>query len=172
MTMYLALKVSANTGTVKTCKTTQQWRFLEATRSWPNVKPHHRLKQDFANDPTCHLNKHLSPTRRGCGVVVTFYRSAALTLSKYDGSALFVLNGQVGQRSCILFLVSRRVSFPISNPKTLYYLCLILEWVAYSFSSRSSRPRNWTVVSCIEGGLFTSWATREAQIIMLAEVRY
>ena len=32
----------------------------------------------------------------------------------------------------------------------------ILEWVAYPFSSRSSRPRNRTGVSCIAGGFFTS----------------
>ena len=31
-----------------------------------------------------------------------------------------------------------------------------LEWVAYSFSSGSSRPRNRTKVSCIAGGFFTS----------------
>ena len=35
----------------------------------------------------------------------------------------------------------------------------ILEWVAYPFSSGSSRPRNWTGVSCIAGRFFTSWAT-------------
>ena len=35
----------------------------------------------------------------------------------------------------------------------------ILEWVAYPFSSRSSRHRNWTGVS-IAGGFITSWATR------------
>ena len=28
----------------------------------------------------------------------------------------------------------------------------ILEWVAYPFSSRSSRPRNWTGVSCVGKG--------------------
>ena len=38
----------------------------------------------------------------------------------------------------------------------------ILEWVAYPFSSGSSRPRNLTRVSCIAGGFFTNWATREA----------
>ena len=38
----------------------------------------------------------------------------------------------------------------------------ILEWVAYPFSSRSSRPRNWTGVSCIAGGFFPNWAIREA----------
>ena len=39
----------------------------------------------------------------------------------------------------------------------------ILEWVAFPFSRKSSQPRNWTQVSHIAGGLFTSWATREAQ---------
>ena len=35
----------------------------------------------------------------------------------------------------------------------------ILEWVSYPFSSRSSRPRNWTGVSCIAGRFFTNWAS-------------
>ena len=39
----------------------------------------------------------------------------------------------------------------------------ILEWVAFHFSRRSSQPRDWTQVSCIVGGFFTSWATREAK---------
>ena len=37
----------------------------------------------------------------------------------------------------------------------------ILEWVACSFSSGSSRPRNRTGVSCVTGGFFTNWAIRE-----------
>ena len=37
----------------------------------------------------------------------------------------------------------------------------ILEWVATPFSRRSSQPRDWTQVSCIEGRFFTSWATGE-----------
>ena len=39
----------------------------------------------------------------------------------------------------------------------------ILEWVANSFSRGSSQPRNWTQVSCIAGGFFTSWATSSVQ---------
>ena len=39
----------------------------------------------------------------------------------------------------------------------------ILEWVAFPFSRGSSQPRDWTQVSHIAGGVFTSWATREAQ---------
>jgi len=39
----------------------------------------------------------------------------------------------------------------------------ILEWVAFSFSSRSSQPRYRKQVSRIAGGFFTSWAIREAQ---------
>ena len=38
----------------------------------------------------------------------------------------------------------------------------ILEWVAISFSRGSSRPRDWTQVSCIGGRRFNLWATREA----------
>ena len=40
----------------------------------------------------------------------------------------------------------------------------ILEWVVYSFSSGSSRPKNQTRVSCIAGGFFTNWAIRDAPI--------
>ena len=38
----------------------------------------------------------------------------------------------------------------------------VLEWVAFPFSRGSSQPREWTQVSCIAGGIFTSWATWEA----------
>ena len=40
----------------------------------------------------------------------------------------------------------------------------ILEWVAYTFSRRTSWPRNPTAASHIVGRFFTSWATREAQM--------
>ena len=42
----------------------------------------------------------------------------------------------------------------------------IVEWVAYPFSSGSSRPRNWNGVSSITGRFFTNWAIREAYIIV------
>ena len=38
----------------------------------------------------------------------------------------------------------------------------ILEWVVIPFSRESSQPRDWTWISCIVGGFFTVWATREA----------
>ena len=37
----------------------------------------------------------------------------------------------------------------------------ILEWVAYSFSSEFSWPRNQTGISHIAGRFFTNWAIRE-----------
>ena len=39
----------------------------------------------------------------------------------------------------------------------------LLEWVAFPFSRGSSQPRDWTGFSCVAGGFFTNWATREAQ---------
>ena len=38
----------------------------------------------------------------------------------------------------------------------------MLEWVAMPSSRGSSQPRDWTQVSHVAGGFFTSWATREA----------
>ena len=40
-------------------------------------------------------------------------------------------------------------------------------WVAYPFSRGSYQPRNQTGVSCITGGFFPSWATREADLSRL-----
>ena len=42
----------------------------------------------------------------------------------------------------------------------------VLEWVTYPFSSGSSWSRNRTGISCIAGGLFTSWTTWEGHCIV------
>ena len=50
-----------------------------------------------------------------------------------------------------------------------------MEWVAYPFSSRSSPPRNWTRISCIAGGFFTSWATNKCvwlSLLCLSQFRF
>ena len=52
----------------------------------------------------------------------------------------------------------RRILYQLSNKGSPR----IVEWVAYSFSSGSSRPRNRTGVSWIVNGFFTNWAIREA----------
>ena len=41
----------------------------------------------------------------------------------------------------------------------------ILEWVAFPFSRGSSEPRDWTQVSHIARGFFTSWATNSVQLL-------
>ena len=41
----------------------------------------------------------------------------------------------------------------------------ILEWVAFYFSRGSSKPRDWTQVSCIADRFFTSWSTRQSHIV-------
>ena len=43
----------------------------------------------------------------------------------------------------------------------------ILAWVAISFSRRSSRPRDWTRVSCLAGRRFNLWATREVYLFFI-----
>ena len=41
----------------------------------------------------------------------------------------------------------------------------ILEWVTFPFSRGSSQPRDWTTVSHIASGFFTSWATGKSKNI-------
>ena len=56
------------------------------------------------------------------------------------------------------FLHSRGILYLLSHQGSPR----ILECIAYPFFRGHSQPRNWTGVSCIAGGFFTSWATREA----------
>ena len=48
----------------------------------------------------------------------------------------------------------------------------ILEWIATPFSGGSSRPRDWTRVSCIASKFFTIWATREAPVLCTKRIKY
>ena len=41
----------------------------------------------------------------------------------------------------------------------------IVEWVPFPSPEGSSQPRDWTQVSCIAGGFFTSLATRESCLL-------
>ena len=47
-----------------------------------------------------------------------------------------------------------------ASPSMGFFQARILEWVAISYSRRSSRLRNPTQVSCIAGRCFTDWAMR------------
>ena len=48
----------------------------------------------------------------------------------------------------------------------------IVEWVAYTFSNRSSQPRNQTRVFCIASGFFTNWDIREALDSLLEYLKF
>ena len=68
---------------------------------------------------------------------------------------------EVKPLSCVqLFATSWTVAYQ-ALPSMGFFQARILEWVAISFSRRSSRPRDWTRVSRIVGRCFTIWATRE-----------
>ena len=67
---------------------------------------------------------------------------------------------QVAQ-SCLTLCNPMDCSLPGSSVRGIFQ-ARILEWVAISFSRRSSQPRDRTQVSCISGAFFTIWTTREA----------
>ena len=60
-------------------------------------------------------------------------------------------------QSCPTLFDTLHCSLPGSSIHEIFQV-RILEWIAISFSSRSSRLRDWTQVSCIVGRRFTIWA--------------
>ena len=64
---------------------------------------------------------------------------------------------------CLTFCDPMDCSLPNSSVHRVLH-ARILEWVAIPFSRGSLRLRDWTCVSCIAGGFFTIWTTREAPI--------
>ena len=58
-------------------------------------------------------------------------------------------------------LCCRQILYQLSHQGTQR----ILEWVTYPFFRGSSRPRNWTGISCVAGWFFISWAAREAHCL-------
>ena len=66
---------------------------------------------------------------------------------------------------CVCVCVSHSIVSDSSTPWTVAQGILqarILKRVVISSSKGSSQPRDWTEVSCMAGGFFTVWATREA----------
>ena len=81
--------------------------------------------------------------------------------------AMWVLN--LSLNDCVKWSESRPVVSESETPWTIQVLGIlqarILEWAAFLFSRGSSQPRDWTQVSPIAGGFFTSWATRECDCV-------
>ena len=63
-------------------------------------------------------------------------------------------------QSCLILFDPMDCSLPGSSSLGIFQ-AKILEWVAISFSRRSSRPRDQTRISCFPGRFFTIWATWE-----------
>ena len=66
-------------------------------------------------------------------------------------------------QSCLTLCDPMDCSLPGSSIHGIFQ-ARVLEWVAISFSSGSSWPRDWTQVFHIVGRRFTVWATREVQL--------
>ena len=81
---------------------------------------------------------------------------------------LFSLQARIKSRAVCCSDAPSLVSFNLSDslsPHGVHGIlqARILKWGAFPFSKGSSQARDQTQVSCIVGGFFTSWATREAQ---------
>ena len=95
--------------------------------------------------------------------IITLYQMLLLITNKTSGKKNEVLKlivvcmyccCCVATKSCLL-LLPPHCSPPGSSVHGIFQ-ARILEWVAISFSRGSSRPRDWTRVSCIAGEFFTA----------------
>ena len=102
-------------------------------------------------------------------MVKVISESQSVVSHSCDPHGLYSPWNSPGQNTAVGSLSLLQRIFPIqgSNPglprcrRILYQLShkgspRILEWLAYPFSSGSSRPRNQTGVSCVAGGFFTN----------------
>ena len=93
---------------------------------------------------------------------LTFFFSSYLLPWNFNRTFMKWKSESVKSLSCVwLFATPQTVTYqaPLSMG---FFQARILEWVAISFSRGSSKPRDWTWVSCIAGGFFTVWVTKEA----------
>ena len=77
------------------------------------------------------------------------------------------VKGEVAQ-SCLTLCDPMDYSLPGSSVHGVLQ-ARVLEWVAISFSRRSSQLRDWTQASHIVGRHFTIWATRDVKFYIMED---
>ena len=90
--------------------------------------------------------------------------------SSHAGDILYSICFVLVAHSCLTLYGPMNCSPPGSSVHGILQ-ARILEWVAIPFSRQSSWPREHTWVSCIAGGFFTFWTTREVQYILLVRIK-
>ena len=96
------------------------------------------------------------------GIKPASLTSLALAGEFFTSSATWEAQKKVKLLSRVQLCNPMYCSLPGSSVHGIFQ-ARVLEWVAISFSSRSSQPRDLTRVSHTAGRCFTVWATREAQ---------
>ena len=111
---------------------------------WRNMPPNVLIKKELSRDPSSLYNHvgnwHFRTHGMSIGLLVT--------------------------QSCPTLSDPMVCSPPGSSVHGIFQ-ARILKWVAISFSRRSSRPRDWTRISCTVGRFFTNWVTRKPSVGLL-----
>ena len=148
-------------------------RFVSPDAHWPSWIGHHTLC--LISAPSLWTWAHTYPVLVALFGILKWSESRSVMSDSLRPHGLYSLWNSPGQSTGVGSLFLLQGFFPTqgSNPGLphcrliLYQLSCqgsprILDWIACQFSSRSSWPGIGTRVSCIAGGFFTNWATREA----------
>ena len=110
------------------------------------------------------MGSQVLPQKKKCNsYLIEYYYSKSL--------ATDISSGHISQQAKIpLFFQKSESEIALCDPMdyTVHWIlqARILEWIAIPFSRGFSQPRDRTQVSRIIGKIFTSWATREALVLL------
>ena len=123
---------------------------------------------------SCHIRSGTYWTRFGCSFFL-FTRMVYRGHSFHHAVSHCVYHSLYCVCVCVLVAQSRLTlcdPMDCSSPDFSVHGILqtsVLEWIAIPFSRGTSQPRDWTLVSCVAGTLFTVWATGKS--LMLLELK-
>ena len=132
--------------------------------------------EEYFNSPVIvHQPRYRGKPQKVCWIAELFFRETGLPSSCCLSLAISFPSRKKSEsetevaQSCLTLCDPVDCSPPGSSIHGIHQ-ARILEWVAVSFSRRSSWPRDWTQVSRIAGRRFTLWANKEALLMSLPEI--
>ena len=125
-----------------------------------------RYSDMAAHDHSTHSGSHPSQTRsKKFFMVWTIdYNPFSMGRRKKEQRHSLAKVSKFAQ-SCLTLWDPMDCSLPGSSVHGIFQ-AIVLEWIAISFSSGSSQPRDGTQVSCFVDRRFIIWATREVNTLL------
>ena len=149
------------------------WWFLMSKHTTSPPSPHSRYPEVWKQNPFSYITLRSAHWYSLYSSAIWQYLMTFFTCIRVNPGIRLLGNSPPNTITCTCACPAARSSPTLCNPMDyrppassvpVIFQTRILEWVAISYSSRSSWPRDRTWVSCIGRRILYHWATWEAQI--------